>query len=237
MSELFSSSENNQDNAQQSVFDQLVGEGKKFRDQEALARGKDESDRLIPNLQQQIETLKAEIAKRSTTEELLEKIKQEASSRSNEITPESSQPNVQRETIDHNKVFEIAKQVISQERASETKARNVDLVKSKLIEAFGTDYVATLKAKVSILGLTEQYAAQLAEDNPQAFLNIVVGQQRSVVNSAISPRNSQVLSPSMTPDEAGKFKEAVRTRKYRDQNYQLDIHRKSIDAGRSVLGE
>src|SRR6266853_6356138 len=57
-------------------YDDLVGEGKKFKDPEALARSKIESDRFIANLLREQSEMRETLNKRINEEEFLNRLEQ-----------------------------------------------------------------------------------------------------------------------------------------------------------------
>ena len=84
---------------QTSELADLVGEGKKFATVEDLAKGKQESDRFIEQLQGELSGLREDLGKRMTSEQVLEEInrqkvaeKEAAESRNEEPTsPQTSE--------------------------------------------------------------------------------------------------------------------------------------------------
>src|SRR5688572_12541162 len=80
MTDLFSGSNNEpadsgDDNNQGSILEQLVGEGKKFADAEALAKCKAESDAFIETLKREQAELRRELDTRLSLEDFLDQQK------------------------------------------------------------------------------------------------------------------------------------------------------------------
>ena len=59
----------------ENFLDHLVGEGKKFTDPEAMAKGKYESDRHVSNLEKQLAELKEDLDKATQMDEMMELIR------------------------------------------------------------------------------------------------------------------------------------------------------------------
>lgn len=149
-----------------SYLNELVGEGKKFKDLEALAYGKHQSDSYIKTLERQLDQLKSdysearsELKSRAKFEELADRLvrpREQIYEPKAEVKPE----------IDMNQL----KSLISEElKATETQKKqeeNLKLVRSKLSEAFGDK----LESKLEEIGLDGKTAAQVARLNPQLVL-------------------------------------------------------------------
>lgn len=176
MTGLFNPADSGNDNHQEisSYKELLVGEGKKFKDDEALAKGKYESDAFIEQLQGELSGIRQELDKRLTLEEVLSKINE---SKSNDSR---SDPSGQIENQDHGKaaltqdeVLNLVRQTLSQEQQQAAAARNVDIVRNELSKAWGSSFPTKLKSVAGELGVSEQFLNDMAAKSPAAFLKLV----------------------------------------------------------------
>src|SRR5687767_13359404 len=106
MNDLFSNPDQGQEQEPSNYLEALVGEGKKFKDLEALARGKWESDRMITHKNREFDQLREDYLKkdeelktRARLEELVDRL-------SNPPQSNREEPNADDNKPDLNKVFE-----------------------------------------------------------------------------------------------------------------------------------
>lgn len=167
------------DQSQPSAFEALVGEGKKFNDAEALARGKQESDTFIKQLQTELQGLREDLDKRMTSEEVLTKIREEAATNS-ATTGENTTPQLGKDDI-----AELVKQTLESTRTEETKDRNLMAVDQKLAEVYGDKRAEWLNSEAHKLGVSIDFLADVAKASPDAFFN-TVGLSSTVTNTTAS---------------------------------------------------
>lgn len=177
----------------------LVGEGKKFKTVEDLAKGKLEADQFIETLKQELADLRQESATRARLEEIVDNLTsarraeenyQEAPNHRPNESP--SQPQVTPDAIQH-----LIDQTITRREQQQTATQNRQVVKEKLKEVFGSDYVSKLESRREELGLSQSDMDSLAARSPTAFLALVAPNQgRS--NTPVSPPRSSVRSEALT---------------------------------------
>lgn len=149
-----------------SYLNDLVGEGKKFKDLESLAYGKHQSDVYIKTLERQLDQLKSdysearsELQSRAKFEELADRL-----ARPREPVQERTEPKPE---IDMSKLKDLIASQLQETEVTRKQEENFNLVKTKLTEAFGAD---NLDSKLKEVGLDGQSAAQIAKLNPQLVL-------------------------------------------------------------------
>lgn len=182
-----------------SLYETLVGDGKKFKTPEELAKAKAESDRFIQQLQGELSGLRTELSTRQTLEQLMDKF---GSQRVPENTNQSHNQNSEGgdgqnvKTLTEADIARLVEERLTQTEKARLHQANLQTVQNTLIESFGQDYVTHLKAKASELGVTEDYLTTLAKETPKAFLKLVdaTGQKApQQANSLFSPPASQHL--------------------------------------------
>ena len=149
-----------------SIFEELVGEGRKFKTPEDLAKGKKESDEFITKLQAEQAELREELSKRLTSEEVLAKI-QEANNSAQAQQGENTTP------LSEDKVQELVRQTLESTRTGETKSSNLARADKALVEKFGDKAGEWLVKKAGELGVSPSFLQSVAETSPNAFFNTV----------------------------------------------------------------
>lgn len=153
--------------SQAGAFEALVGDGKKFNDAEALARGKQESDTFITQLQSELQGLREDLDKRMTSEEVLIKIREEAAA-SSATTGENTTPQLGKDDI-----AELVKQTLESTRTEESNTRNFNDVDQRLLSVYGDKAGNWLAGKAQELGISVDFLADVAKASPDAFYNTV----------------------------------------------------------------
>lgn len=182
---------------------ELVGEGKKFADPAALARSKVEGDLHIRNLETEMAELRADLGRRTSVEEAIKKLQPnntQNSSQPNEVQPSASGSEtgvaIKQEDISKLVQNELAKQ--SSERTAQD---NVELIKAKLTEVWGADYVQKLKAKAVELGVSEENITGMAKTMPRALLQMVganeVQKQNTEGSSLFTPSQNGINTAAL----------------------------------------
>ena len=149
-------------------LDQLVGEGKKFTDTEALAKGKFESDLFIKQLQEENATLRTQTEKASTVDEVLAQIKAMNVPVEQVMQPSVETPSVPVAPVDMNKTIREELLLLNVET---TREQNKKTALDQLASIVGTDNVAyAIKSKAEELGCHPEFLQTAAEQSSEAFL-------------------------------------------------------------------
>lgn len=182
---------------------ELVGDGKKFKDIDALAKGKLEADKFIEHLQQEMSELRSELSSKATTEEILKSLKKEDNT--NSPNADENQHGIARPED----IANIVREQINQAKSEDIAKANVNEAHNALIEKLGSHEkaVAFLKEKADGLGLPVSRLQQIAAESPKALYGVLgmdsVTQQthekstsvKSNVNSEAVPTNPGQLTP------------------------------------------
>lgn len=187
-------------------LEELVGENKKFKTPEEMARGKVESDNYIKTLEMKLDQLREDYTKVSeesktaaSLKEILDQMKseQQLNQGNPPIAPEVKQPTLdiaEQRTLIRNEVLGLE----AQRRADE----NFKIVTSKLQEKFGVNYQAALKKQVDELGLDIEDVNALAVKSPRAFFKTVgLDEPEQRENNLFqAPPQSQQRSDNFSPN-------------------------------------
>lgn len=154
-------------------LEELVGEGKKFKTVEDLARGKAESDLYIEHKNRAQDELRAaymslqnEYNSGQSLKELIDQLKpnKESQNENTHVVPEDKSAQ-----LDMKQIEELIRSNITATKQMEKEEANFASVQTKLKEAYGDNYANTLKQQISDLGLTADFVNDLARKHPQVL--------------------------------------------------------------------
>jgi len=166
------------------VLDDLVGEGKKFKDINALAASKVAADQHIERIQRENQDMRSELDKIATIEERLNAIAQTPDDGANH------DPDTEGNTeVDVNKLVQDA---VTAHRAQERVEGNKDTAINAIIEATGSEAAAIklVADKAKELGVSAEVLRSQAEQSPQlllATLGIKAGETKPADSSTDAP--------------------------------------------------
>jgi len=185
-------------------FEELVGDGKKFKSTEDLARGKYESDSYIRILEKRLDEmrndhirLRDDYNSRARLEELVDQLKnpQLASSANNQNANEDTdQPKYNPKDVE-----DMVLNKIEERENSKRQGENLTIVRNKLTERFGKNYQNVLKEQAETLGLSPDDLNALARKSPNAFLRTLGLDRQEVVDNFQTPPRSREFSGSFKP--------------------------------------
>lgn len=215
----------------------LVGEDKKFKSVEDLAKGKIESDNFIKQLQNELAELRDQVGKHQTMEEIktqiLSSLKQEKPLEQ-PVQPPTREPN------DSDKVdVESLVATLLEKREIETRQKtNKQVVQDALEKKFGADAQLILNQKAKELSVSLDYLAKVAHESPSAFFRLVgIDQATPAHQPAPAPRSSQ--SAPVTPQSGVRNKsyyeklKTVNPSEYFSQKTQMQMYKDAMAQGES----
>lgn len=217
-------------------FELLVGEGKKFKTPQDLAKGKLESDNFIAQLQKETAALREELTKRLSVEEFVKKMNpapaQSASTPPNQGTEERDLQNTANLTPEQ--VEKLVQDTYTKQKQEDARAANVELVKRELQKKWGSDFARHLEAKTAQLGFGRDFATGLAASHPQAFLNLVL--DRPVEgNPDVSPPSPSTRGSMNTSQEKkySYYQKMMREnpKLYNSQAMQMEMYKQAQKLG------
>lgn len=196
----------------------LANERKKFEkdgqiDVEALLKSKAEASWHIDNIQNENGTLRGELDKRITYEELMAKItpaSRVTSSASDQDADEQSEslPNV---NVDIEKV--VAQKVseqLNQYQQKSVQDQNTIMVVQELKKSWGDNYVTKLREVGKELGMSEERMQLLAANEPKAFLRMVNPTMPNAQVPGYTPPSSSVRADGKSATMNYAYFEALR---------------------------
>lgn len=184
-------------------LEELVGDNKKFKSAEELARGKYEADSYVKILEKRLDVLRDDYIKeresgasKAKLEELIDRMnRQQLASSEQPLANEV----IKKPEFDPKELDSLVSSKIQEHEASKKQQDNFNLIKNKLQEVHGRNYQNVLASQLAELGLTEDYINELARKHPQVAIR-TLGLDRPVVkdNFQSPPQSNRrdMFSPS-----------------------------------------
>lgn len=181
MSDIFSSAttegtttDTQQTQTNESFVNQLVGEGKKFRDVEALAKGKLEADKHIGEITKTLDELRAELSKQDYAKSLLEQMSKGSETGAEQPPPVTTSSSNTENTTQSASDFEaLVEKVITAKEKSRTASQNISVVGEEMQRQYGDKTADVLKAKSLELNMSLDRLKEIAAESPTAFFQLV----------------------------------------------------------------
>lgn len=192
---------------------ELVGEGKKFKTPEDLAKGKLEADAFVERLKAEQAELRKELETRIKYEEFLDKMtsleKTNGSTLENQPPKEPVVP--QKAAMTDEDLAQKVDALLTQKEAQKKHSDNLDYVKEQLQTKLGPNYAQTIAGQAKTLGLSQKDLDGMAATTPKAFLQLfgITEQKQAVKDSIFSPPKTSVNSATFIPASG-----AQKTQKY-----------------------
>lgn len=162
-----------------SVVGDLVGEGRKFNDVEALAKGKLEADKFIEQMKQENAALKADLERQAYRLGVNDRLEEKASASTadlsgpnNNNSGTSDEANTQLVSSEAN-IESLVEQTLRKREQKTVADSNIALVEAELEKAYGTEAAATVRQKSEELGLPLAELQGMAAKSPAAFMQLM----------------------------------------------------------------
>jgi hypothetical protein len=189
-------------------FQELVGDGKKFKTPEDLAKGKFEADQYIKILERTRDEMRDDYLKlredyqsRAKLEELIDQMKnqQQSSSDTTHTANDDKKP-----VFDPKEIESLVSSKIQEHESTRRQAENYNLIKSKLQERYGESYKEVLKTQIEALDITENELNDMARQKPK-FLMKTLGLDTPVSKESFqSPISSNQRTDNFSPSASKK---------------------------------
>lgn len=195
---------------------ELVGDDKKFKDLNALAKGKAFSDAFIEHQNRQLDLLKQDYARlrddyasRAKLEEYIDQLKTLQGPASSDNLPQANEDKAP--TFDPAKLQDLVSETISRREAERREQENLAMVRSRLTEHFGENFQSALKKHVDELGMSQEEFNATARRNPKLLFKALELDRRSSEGFQAPPRTEQrpAFAPN-TPKRTWTFYENLR---------------------------
>lgn len=147
------------------VVDQLVGEGKKYKTVDELAKAYMNADEFMETLKSENRTLKEQVTKVATLEEVMERLNQQGKPAS---TPTEDPPQTQK-PLSTEELQALVESTVTGMETSKTRTENLKRANKLLKEAFGDKAEEVFKEVAKSPELEGVYR-QLAQVDPDEFI-------------------------------------------------------------------
>jgi hypothetical protein len=176
----------------ESYLQELVGEGKKFQDGEALAKGKFESDRFVEDLKRQNEELRADLENGSKIDALMQLIKD--GQKSPEASGDSQMPTPAPDVTSPGSMSEeqlraLIESHVSTRENETTRQRNIQAVDQEMTNKFGNSAHDTLRRRAAELDMSLEEVQDIAASKPKAFFKLMGLGDKATAESSVSVGN------------------------------------------------
>lgn len=215
----------------QSYRDLLVGDGKKFKDEEDLAKGKYEADQFIERLLREKEEMRKDMEARLSLEELVSKLGSEnvADRQPAQKAGEgrNSENSNEQEKVSIDELFEKA---FERKQAELNHQKNLLEVEAELKKAWGSNYASMLQKAVQELQVSPTFVDDVAARSPKAALSLLLATKQKEVHNPAPPRtgvNTFNISSASTGDRSKAYYQKLRKenpKQYWSAKVQMEMH-------------
>jgi len=222
-------------------FEELVGEGKKFKSPAELARGKAESDLYIEHMKGRMDELRQDYTKlhneynagpklKETLDQYMQELKQ---SQGNQLPPVLEDKSA---VLDETKLADMIKQHIAANKQVDSEESNARTVESKLQETYGPNYKQLVSQQINQLGISVEFFNDLARKHPSVlYRTLGIEGQRQGESFQAPPTSTRGNDPFAGPTKrTNAFYQKMRQTdpvKYRDPKTQDQMFKDYIALG------
>lgn len=193
--------EGNNDNQQNSnessndLLGELVGEGKKFKSIDDLARGKLEADKFIEQLKDEMRQLREDLSNQPSKEELLQTLKERTAYDGEDTTSQ----------IDESAIAELVESTLSQREKQRTAAENLKVAQDRAVNYFGDFNKAkdAIIQKANELNMPVEELQNIAARSPKAF-EAMLGISEKVTQSTRTTTDGTINTDSLSSGNTGE---------------------------------
>jgi hypothetical protein len=188
-------------------FAELVGEGRKFKDPQTLARSKVESDNYVKILERRIDAIREDYLKvkeENNTSKRLEDLIDQMSSKSQDRDNTQQRQEERQPTVDLKQIESLVSSKIQEDYASRQQSANFNTVKEKLKERYGENFKARLEEQLEDLGITEKDLNDMARRQPKVLIRTLGLDKQPEREQFQSPPYSSQRSDSFSPSSPKK---------------------------------
>lgn len=216
-------------------FPDLVGEGKKYKDQTALARAVLEKDSFIEQLKRENAEARKEVSSRIAMETFLDNLNKKVVVPPADTSTQRTPPAEPVAEATKGISLEDVDNLLSKREGERSAAQNFKQSVAAAQKAFGANYQHVIEQKANEIGSSKEELAELAKKNPKAFLRLI-GAENPVNPQQVAPNTSSVTLPSGFVNTGKKYKDYQELRqkdpaKWLSPSVQLEIYKAAMEQG------
>lgn len=170
---IFSQTTQTESQSQVNYFDVLVGEGKKFKTPDDLAKGKLEADRYIDQLVTEKRLLEEQLKERKGVEELLTEWRSTDSQPTNPKEPLSERQVEGPTSVKPEEITKLVEDKLTELEKRKKAESNLSVAQAKLKEVWGESAKTLLNDRAAELNVSLDYLKEQAASNPQVFFRLI----------------------------------------------------------------
>lgn len=214
-------------------FEELVGEGRKFKTPEDLARGKLEADNFIKRLQEENQKMREDLAGRASIDDVLKALKEDKAPSTPNTQNREEQATNTHKALSEEEILRLVEQRMQREAQAKQAQENLSYVKNELTKTLGDAAGRVLLQRCEELGLTKAEAEALAASKPKAFLKLVTDTAPSYTPS---PHSTANIPSSNRPSNIRTFKDYEKLRKENKTEYWKPATQRQMYKDAEALG-
>jgi hypothetical protein len=158
----------------ENFLENLVGEGKKFTDPEALAKGKYEADKFVKNLERQNAELREDLEKTAKLDELMELVRKQNESVVQPVTTPVVDPSdTSSDQMTPEALKALVEKHVTERETAAKQEKNIAEANRMMEEKFGDTAGRVLVSRAAEVGMAVDDVKQLASQNPKAFAKLM----------------------------------------------------------------
>lgn len=152
------------------TLDAFVGEGKKYSDNNAVAKALVEKDTFIARLLEEKRQIEADLREKANTQAFEDRMKALEAAQSTERTAPTVREVIAPQPVD---IETTVQKIMSDREAANTRTRNLLDVREKLTQVYGDDFATRVKARASELNISLAKLNEMAAETPVAFYALI----------------------------------------------------------------
>jgi hypothetical protein len=198
---------------EKSYLEELVGEGKKYKDLEALARSRIFADEHIQNLETEQQTLRndyiqlrEEYNKALNLQEVLDRLQNFPGDQPPQIPTDDDRKPLTMDQIES---------LLEQRDVKKRENENFREIQNKLKETYGSGYSQELRTLADSMGMSADEVDAMARKNPKAFERLFISpsKQDTFEGPPSSTRRSGTFAPQVTKRDWKYYENMRKTNK------------------------
>lgn len=219
-------------------YEDLVGEGKKYKTNDEFVAAMVEKDRLLTQRENEKRALETDLQARKNLAELSDELISKARKAGEPMEPNHREAEPNREEknsqIDLKAEFE---KMLRETRTVEKREANIDVAKQKLKELYGSDYKATLEKVATELGVPTKFLDDMAGTSPDGFVKTVTATiAPDKKNPSAPPQGSLDLAKngsSTVRKNYAYYRDIMKTdfKRYMSLPMQKEMHEQAMEQG------
>jgi hypothetical protein len=211
----------------------LVGEGKKYKTVEDLARSRLEADGFIEKLKVENAALREAITSEVDPNEVLKRIEAKLNAKGSENAANRQSNQSQTAPLSEERVLEL----LGKREREQQQARNKQSFDAAATKAFGEKTAEVLASRLGELGMNKEMFDSLAVANPQAALRIL-GVKDSVGSGGLEPSvTTEAYLSDQNKGEVKNFAYFEKLRRELKEGYYVPEIQREVFKARKELGE